>query len=587
VQLTALPGAASRELLSFTEVKPAPGRWRFALHATTSVTVAIVVLALVLGPSNGIIGLTGAFLGFSASTKPWRSRLPVLVVTAVAYVLFVTLGALAGNDPILLTILLAAVGLVGVLGYNTFVGDRPGPMFFIIGPAIASYLSTVGISVGVIVEAGALGVGVSAATSQILQILQGSHPEKDAVEAAQEAVSAYVDAPSGTLSAAEIGRLRDQAYAAIFSAAMTVESAVGRQPHSKRWRRLNRRLRHLHAQVIRRLVSVRMPGSPVAISALEQRRYLGTPSPAYLLRWTISQSSMAWFAARRLAATIVVTCAVAYGLHVGHPYWAVMTTALVLTIHGDRLTLTHRALHRLTGTVLGVGLFFGIHALQPSGIWVLVVALALVFLIQLTVVRNYALGVLFVTPMALLISTTGNPFTPVSDIVGERIGETAIGAAVSLVVIWFTGRRTPIRLVRRQFRRGLRALERVLIALADGKEGTEEGFDARRNLSFEQLHCARILQIAGRDLPRETGEWGEVESALGVLTYTVLAACWTTAPLKYLDAAEMARLLQRMISGLPPVGTTLVDAAEVAADLRTILDRGLHPDPTRLHHRRE
>ncbi|TWP35268.1 FUSC family protein [Leekyejoonella antrihumi] len=581
MRLSALPDTLVRELLSFTEVKPAPGRWRFALHATTCVTVAIIVLAVVLGPRLGIIGLTGAFLGFSAAAKPWRSRLPVLAVTAAAYVAFVTLGALAGSNPILLTVVLATVGLVGVLGYNTFVGDRPGPMFFIIGPAIASYLAPAGVPIGVIVEAGALGVGVSALTSQILQVLARSHPETDAVEAAQKAVAAYVDSPPGALGDAEIGRLRDQAYAAIFSAAMVVESAVGRQPHSKRWRRLNRRLRHLHAQVIRRLVTVRMPGSPIAVSALEQRRYLGSPSAAYLLRWTISQSSMAWFSARRLAATIVITCAVVYGLHIGHPYWAVMTAALVMTIHGDRLTLTHRALHRLAGTVLGVGLFFGIHSLHPQGSWVLVAALLLVFMIQLTAVRNYAIGVLFVTPMALLISVSGNPGVPLRSIVGERLLETAVGATISLIIIWFTGRRTPIRLVRRQFRRGLRALERVLIALADGAEASPQGFEARRDLAFEQLHCAKILQIAGRDLPPETGEWKEVEGALGVLTYTVLAGCWTTSPLMHLDAGEMARLLQRMISNLPPVGTTIVDAADVSRDLREILDQGVHP--TRTH----
>lgn len=576
LNVQAVTDAAGRHLVDFTKVKPAPGRWKFALHATATVTVAVVVLTLALGPRNGMIGLTGAMLGFSAPSTPWRTRLPVLTGTAICYVLAVTLGALAGGSPVILTVTLAAVGVVGVLGFNTFVGDRPGPMFLIIGAAIASYLTHVGMPIHTVVAAGALGVGVSALSSLVLQVLQRDHPEHDAVDAAAEAVAAYVDAPQVALGDAEVGRLRDQAYAAIFSASVVIEDAVGRQPHSKRWRRLNRRLRHLHAQVIRRIVSVRLPGSPLAIGAFEQRRYLGSPDTAYLLRWTVSQSSMSWYAARRLGAAIVLACLVAYGLQIGHPYWAVMTTALVTSIHADRLALTHRALHRLAGTVAGVLAFFGIHALHPEGLWIPVVAVILIFLIQLTVVRNYAIGVFFVTPMALLISTTGNPGVPVGDLIGDRIVQTAIGAAVSLTVIWISGRRTPIRLVRRQFRRGLRALERVLVLLADGAEATDIGHVARRDLAFEQLQCAKILQIASRDLPPEVGEWEEVETAFGAIACTTLAACWTISPLRSLDAAGMASALQRMIAGLPPVGTAVVEAQDVAADLRRILDDGIH-----------
>ncbi len=577
--LRQLSETAGRHLIGFTEVKPAPGRWRFATHATASVTIAIVVLTIVLGPRIGLVGLTAAILGFSAADKPLRTRTPVLAATAAAYVIAVTLGALAGGKPVILTVTLAAIGVLSVLGFNTFVGDRPGPMFMIIGSAIASYLAHVGMPMSTIVEAGALGVGVSSAASLLLQVLQRSHPEKDAVDAAADAVSAYVDAPAAKLGDTEVGRLRDRAYAGIFSASMVVEAAVGRQPHSKRWRRLNRRLRHLHAQVVRRIISVRMPGSPLAISALEQRRYLGAPHTGYLLRWTISQSSMAWFAARRLGVAIVVACAVAYGLGIGHPYWAVMTTALVTSIHADRLTLTHRALHRLAGTVAGVFAFFAIHAIDPEGLWIPAVALMLFFFIQLTVVRNYAIGVFFVTPMALLISTSGNPGVPVGDLIGERIAQTAIGAAVSLTVIWVAGRRTPIRLVRRQFRRGLRALERVLVLLADGAHTSDVGHEARRDLAFEQLQCAKVLQLAGPDLPTEAGEWDEVEGSFGMLSCTVLAACWTTSPLLHLDAAGMASALQRMIAGLPPVGTTTVDAHGVATDLRTILEHGIRTLP--------
>nr|WP_246306057.1 FUSC family protein [Allobranchiibius huperziae] len=311
---------------------------------------------------------------------------------------------------------------------------------------------------------------------------------------------------------------------------------------------------------------------------MEGQRYLGSPSFAYLLRWGLSQRSLPWLAARRLAAAVLLTCAVSYGLHLGHPYWAVLTTALIITVGADRLSLTHRALHRLAGTLAGVLVFFALHALHVRGLLLLGVALLLVFLMQMVVVRNYALGGIFITPMALLISTANNPYQPVGHIAGLRILDTAVGAASSLIVIWVSSRGTPVILVRRQYRRALRALERVLVMLADGEQSTPAGFEARRDLSFEQLQCAQVLQIAQVDLPLTLGSWGELEAALNKLSYTVLAACWTVDPPATLHADAMAARLQRILSKLPPVSRTLVDAHELAKDLHDVLRIGMARD---------
>ncbi|WP_446664629.1 FUSC family protein [Flexivirga sp. B27] len=572
--------AINRQLLAFAEIKSAPGRWKFALHVLTIVIVAVTVISVLLGPSMGLIGITGAFLGFIAQSRPIRSRLVILGCLNATYIAWVAVGALVGSEPVLLTILLSLIALVTVLGYNTLVGEPPGAMFLILGPAIASYLPTVGVPAGKVILVCAIGCVSASATSLLLQLLtQHQHAEQDAIDTAEDAVRAYLDADRSIIPRHELARLRDQAFASVFGASMILEDAVGREPRLHRWRRMNTTLRRLHLAIIQQVVRVHLPGREVVVSGVEHRRYLGRPDASYLLRWGLSRSSLPWLAARRMAAAVLIACVISYGLHLDHPYWAAMTAALVMSVTADRLALTHRALHRLAGTAAGILLFFGIHATRPTGLVLLVIALVLIFFIQMLAVRNYALAVIFVTPMALLISTAGSPYLPVGDIVGERLLQTLIGAAASVAVIWVAGRRAPIALVRRQYRRSLRALERLLLLIADGEQSTARGYAARRDLAYEQLQSGRILQLAQTDLPDALADWSLLETSMNEASYVVLAACWTADPPHAIDAERMAGVLTRMIAALPPVGTKMVDARVIAGGLQRMLDIGKQPAP--------
>lgn len=567
--------AINRQLLTFAEVKPAPGRWKFALHVLTIVTVAIAVVSALLGPSMGLIGITGAFLGFIAQARPIRSRMVILAGLNLTYIACVSLGALVGSRPVLLTIALTLIALVTVLGYNSLVGEPPGAMFLIIGPAIASYLPTRGVPAGTVILVCAMGCVTSSLTSLLLQLLtRRRHAERDAVDTTREAVSAYLDANRATIPRYELARLRDQAFASVFGATMILEDAVGREPRVQHWRRMNAELRRLHLAIIQQVARVHLPGREVAVSGVEQRRYHGRPDARYLLRWGLSRSSLPWLAARRMAVAVFVTCLVSYGLHIGHPYWAAMTAALVMSVTADRLALTHRALHRVAGTVVGIGVFLAIHAAHPSGLVLLAVTLLLIFGIQMLAVRNYALGVIFVTPMALLISTAASTYQPVGAIAGQRLVETTVGAAISVTVLWVTGRKAPIALVRRQFRRSLYSLQSLLTLISDGEQSTEHGYAARRDLAYEQLQCGQILQIAQTELPRQLADWKLLETSLNEASYIVLAACWTTDPQHAIDAERMAGVLSRMIAALPPVGTQMVDARIISGGLRRMLEAG-------------
>jgi len=192
---------------------------------------------------------------------------------------------------------------------------------------------------------------MSSVLSLALQYPQRHEPEDQAVDEAQEACDAYFESdPDGDF--VETGRLRDTAYASIFSAAWAWSAATGRRHPDPHWRELTKRLRRLHIEVVQRTAATRLPGAVIAVPVMAQARYLGRPPRRYLLRWGLSRSSLPALIARRAALAVLLTCVLAYALGVTHPYWAVMTTALLISLGGDRLTLTHRRHGRRGGVVL-------------------------------------------------------------------------------------------------------------------------------------------------------------------------------------------------------------------------------------------
>ncbi len=568
--------AIGAQLSTFAEIKSSPGRWKPALRATVMTAITVLAVGLVYGKSLALLGITGSFIGNTVTERPWRSRLRVLVWMDLAYVIGCALAVLAGASPVLLSVLLTVIAIVTVLGYNAVVADPPGPIFLIIGPAIASYLSAQGLPRWDVLGVSTLGCLVGSAVSLLLHPRTKATAEAKAVATAGDEVAEldrlYAD-DDATL--AERAEQRDSAYAAVLSASMTLEEAVGRNPRRREWRTLLIELRRLHFSIISRIAHDAMPGAVVEVEAMAQRRYLGSPPIAYLVRWGVSPRSLPWLAARRIGLAIALTCVASYGLRLTHPFWAVMTTALVMSMGADRLSLTHRALHRMVGTLAGVVAFVGLHALDPSIDAVFAIAIVLVFMVQWTVVRNYALGAFFVTPMALLVTSSNGTLLSLGELVRERIVDTLIGVAVSVFVMWLTDRRAPIALVRRQFRRTLRVNARVLELIARDAHTGPDGFRARRDLAYEQLQAGRILRIAQQDKNKLLGVWSNVEAVVNAMSYTVLAACWIRDPNKHVNAAAMAGELRALIADLPPVSTSLVDATELARDLEQVLIVGV------------
>ncbi|WP_226026229.1 FUSC family protein [Streptomyces hyderabadensis] len=135
--------------------------------------------------------------------------------------------------------------------------------------------------------------------------------------------------------------------------------------------------------------------------------------------------------ALRMALGTAAAGGLAVLLGLQHGYWAAISAAAVL--HSVNLrTTAQRALQRTIGTVLGVLLALAILAMHPTPVVLAAVVVLMEFLLEYIVVRNYGLGVVFITPIALLLSDLAEP-APAGELVSHRLLGSLLGIVVGLL----------------------------------------------------------------------------------------------------------------------------------------------------------
>ncbi|MFC3571899.1 FUSC family protein [Streptomyces yaanensis] len=150
-----------------------------------------------------------------------------------------------------------------------------------------------------------------------------------------------------------------------------------------------------------------------------------------------------------LALRTALGCALAgyasLALGVGRPYWALVTAA---SLYQANVTLTwSRGVQRVVGNLVGVLLFAAIAPIAHLGRPALVLCgLVLNFGAEALISRNYWLGSVCVTPMALLITEFARHQEP-AGLMADRVLDTLIGALVGFVAaVAVTNRRAGDRI---------------------------------------------------------------------------------------------------------------------------------------------
>ncbi|WP_227765494.1 FUSC family protein [Hymenobacter sp. 15J16-1T3B] len=137
----------------------------------------------------------------------------------------------------------------------------------------------------------------------------------------------------------------------------------------------------------------------------------------------------------RMVGAVLVAVLLSRPLGAYRSYWVVLSAVAVLQSSPSRRLTIIRGLHRVVGTVLGILVFEALWLLHPAGMLAVAALMVLQGLTEVVVARNYALALLFITPMALLNATLGHPGATLPTVQG-RVFDTLLGSGIALGVFW-------------------------------------------------------------------------------------------------------------------------------------------------------
>jgi len=168
----------------------------------------------------------------------------------------------------------------------------------------------------------------------------------------------------------------------------------------------------------------------------------GVPSPARMPASRRARSSI-WSNAAMYGVGAALAGGIATALGIGHAGWSMV--AVIAGLAGPSpFHRIVRATNRFLGTI--VGLAFAaliVFAIRPTGVWTVLLVVALTGAAELVVTRNYALAMIPITPLVLLMGELVGAMDPVQGI-ADRLIETLVGVvvaiAIALLLTWL-GRR--------------------------------------------------------------------------------------------------------------------------------------------------
>ncbi|WP_138444050.1 FUSC family protein [Sinomonas susongensis] len=133
------------------------------------------------------------------------------------------------------------------------------------------------------------------------------------------------------------------------------------------------------------------------------------------------------------ATAVAVSGLTALAIGIGHPHWAMAAAAVPLSAVGVSGRV-RRGVHRVVGTLAGLGLTGVILAAHPSPLVMGILVVALQFPTELFMLRHYALALFFFTPLILLMTWLAMPGSPRA-MITDRAVETILGVLVGFTVV--------------------------------------------------------------------------------------------------------------------------------------------------------
>jgi uncharacterized membrane protein YccC len=556
-----------------------PSRWPIGLRAAISTAIPVTAGWAAGAMSSGLIATLGAFTSRFGGDRPYANRGIELATVAVSLAAAVALGDWSAQVPWVGVVTVSLVAVAAVWLCNALAVGPPGAYVFVVACAAGIGVSAAHLApwtIGVLVLAG----GAVAWLVQMAGALVGfRRPERAAVAAAAEAVAGYIEAanspqeraarhraasalhrswrvlvnyqplPAPQTSVLHRLRAANHAVHVLFTAAVTA-AAQGATPAAE------------SAEQARRLGALQLAPETVATRAAD-RIPLGSPPVVTVLRRAVSPGSHVRHIMQRVAIGVPLAGAAAMALGVDHAYWAMAAALLVLHQGTDRSRTLRRGAERLLGTWVGLGLAGVILSLHPHDLWLVLLLALLNLVIELLVVRNYALATVFITTTALTISS-GTHTVDIGHLLLARGIDTLIGCAVGVVVYLVATRWQESTRLTDAIGRTLEAAAGVFGYIAAGDTAGLAARAARRDLQVAAIGLMEADEVMLAGSPRNRAIAEELLPAVAAseqLAYRTIAACWTLE--HRTDGVEFGRSLFDGRSAQPDVQALQALAAAV------------------------
>lgn len=478
--------------------------------------------------SSGLIATIGGFTALYGSGRPYLNRAGYLAAIAAWFAAAVALGDWAAQIPWLGLVTITVIAMLAVLVCSALNVGPPGAYMFMLGCAAGTATAATHLTpwhIGALVGAG----GAFAWLTHMVGVLwRPRGPEQAAVDAARNSVAAYLADPGN--------EQRHQGARALHQAWVTLVNFEPAHPRADstlhRLRAENHRLHRVFAAAMVAHENGTLPPDIDDQSFAEIDPGGGTPlgraGNFSLLRQAVTPGAESLRLALRVAVAVALSGVAAVGMSIDHAYWAMAAAVLMLHQGFDWMRTLQRGVERLIGTWIGLGLAGLILAWHPQGLLLVGVVALLQFIIEMFVVRNYAIAVIFITPIALTIASGGHP-VDVGPLLLARGIDTAIGCAAALLVYWIAIHNRGPAPVTGAISATEQAIDATAVHVRAGAVTTAAARAARRDLQVEAMKMLDTYQVAvdGSAAQRAAAErlWPTV-AATEHRAYQTLSACW-------------------------------------------------------------
>lgn len=444
-----------------------PGVLRLGRPSETWFKPALSVVASVAPPNLTLLALgrldlaaytmAGSLCALYAHNRPYRTRAMTLVRVILGMVgglaVSLTAASLVSSGVLLVTIGAVLAALHKVLVDATRLGPPGNVIFTFISSACLFLPQTLGqvpghVGLAILGGAWAWLVGMAPA------LLRPDGPERRATAQALNAVAAYAqavrDGDSGTGPRASAAASLQSAWQTLMAvgpdspsrrtlerllvrAEAAFAAPVDADSHTSDPSRLRDQARSLSGRKPLPHTAAGPAGTVDELLGVDVE--LHTPQPPLWQRIV---------ALRPIALRTLLGCALAgyvcLALGVGRPYWALVTAA---SLYQANLTLTwRRSVQRVVGNLIGVGLFAVLAPVMHISLLALVlVGVVMNFGAEALITRNYWLGTVCVTTMALVIVEFPG-YQDTIQLVADRALDTVVGGVVGLAAALLVTNRT-------------------------------------------------------------------------------------------------------------------------------------------------